>query len=138
MAIKLGKNPKNFTRDIPLVTMDGVADVLVITYKYRSRLEFAELLDERVAAENMLNAQEAAQAAAIADGAAPVQKSAAEGFTKASKEAAESVLEIATGWDIDDPFTVDKLMELESDFPGALMDIQNMYQAALLEVRRKN
>jgi hypothetical protein len=131
MAIKLGKNPKSFTREIPLVTLEGVTDILVITYKYRSRIEFADLLDEHAAAEKM------AEAAATTESKA-VTPTAKESLIKMVHEAAERVLEVATGWDIDDAFTVDNLAQLENDFPGALLDIQNVYQSAVLEVRRKN
>lgn len=148
MAIKLGKNPRTFTRDIPLINLDGKTDILKITYIYRSREEFAVLLDERAAAERRQNAeydkaakeQAAAAQAAEANGetSEPEPVSAAVAFRKAAAEAAARVLEVAQGWDVEDEFTVENLIRLDADFPGALGDIHDTYQTAVLEVRRKN
>lgn len=131
MAIKLGKNPKTYKKEIPLINTEGATDILVITYKYRSRLEFGTLLDERAAAQKMREAS-APEVDIKAD------PSAHDAISSAMKQAAELVLEIAEGWDVEDPFTLENLMQLECDFPGALADIQDTYQIATLEVRRKN
>ncbi len=148
MAIVLGKNPKHFTRDVSLVNMDNETDTIKITYIYRTRKQFAELLDQRADAEEMVRAQEeqkakvAAEAAEAAEAKGEkipvVRASAAATFKQAATEAAGRVLEVASGWDLSDPFTVENLLQLEDDFPGALGDIQDKYQAAVLEVRRKN
>ncbi|NRR28892.1 hypothetical protein HSX11_01720 [Oxalobacteraceae bacterium] len=144
MAIKLGKNPKSFKKEVPVVTVDGVTDIVNVTYIYRTRLEFAQLLDERIAdGEAALKAAEAAKASApegddsgITTTQPPV--SIKEGYLKATKESAETVLQVASGWDLDDPFTVENLQRLEDEFPGTLSDIQMVYQKAVMEHRRKN
>ncbi len=139
MAIKLGKNPKRFNREIPLVTVDNVTEILVITYIYRSRLEFAKLIDERTAIEKAATAKAEAEAVAAKEaGTAPLEKTIAQGFIEASKSAAEQVLQIASGWDLVDPFTMENLQALEDDFPGSLLAIQDAYQKATIEVRVKN
>ncbi|WP_343728523.1 phage tail assembly chaperone [Duganella sp.] len=151
MTIKLGKNPKDFKKTLTVVSIDGVSDTLSITYIYRDPVQMAELLDKRAAAaaaEAEASAKaaleaEAAEAAATEQGrdaaAAPVKiPSIKEGYLAQAHAAANEVLEIATGWDVDDAFTAENLLVLEKEFPGALVAIQARYQQAVTEVRVKN
>lgn len=133
MAIKLGKNPKSFKKEIKVYGVDGSKDALYITYIYRSRLYFAKLLDERAAAEDMITAQKPEQADTEA-----VRVSAEDQVIKATSEASANVLQIASGWDLGDEFNLENLSQLENDFPGALNEIQAQYQNAVLGVRVKN
>lgn len=136
MAIKLGNNPKSFKKDITVISVAGVSDVLKITYIYRDRKGFAILLDERKAANEMLAAElkeneqkEPAVVEIISSEAA---------VARATGEAVAQVLDIANGWDLIEPFTKENLEQLENDFPGALSEIQNQYQNAVLGLRVKN
>ncbi|CAN7738419.1 phage tail assembly chaperone [Duganella sp. LjRoot269] len=136
MAIKLGSNPKHFTKEVPIIKLDGATDILTITYIYRTRRDFAKLLDERMAAQTMVDAAAEVTAAADAVPKGPVSVEVA--YLESTKQSAENVLQIASGWDLVDAFTADKLQQLEDEFPGALNDIQMAYQKAVAEVRTKN
>lgn len=133
MAIKLGNNPKTFKKVIPLFDVNGKKESLQIEFKYRTRLQFAELVDARNVREKAK--EEADLAEAGEDGAAKTYEQTVQEMLD---DSVVKVLEIAQGWDLEDEFNAENLVELDGMFPSALMDIQNAYQAALLETRRKN
>jgi hypothetical protein len=135
-AITLGKNPKNFKKSVDIVLLSGKVAPLSITYKYRTRKQFAALVDETVAA---------GKAAPDADGDAVEQKSPAaappsvtELFEMIDKGGVEWVLKIAEGWDLDDEFNEENLLMLEDENPGSLTAIASVYRLAVAEARTKN
>lgn len=136
MAIVLGNNPKTFKKVIHLFDVNGKKENLQIEFKYRTRQQFAALVDARNVREK---AKEEADLAALAEAG---EEGAAKTYEQTVQEMLDDsvakVLEIAQGWDLEDEFTSENLMQLDGMFPSALMDIQNAYQAALLETRRKN
>ncbi len=127
MAIKLGSNPKEFKRSVPIIRLDGGTDAITITYKYRTRREFAALIDER---------NEAAKEAGITPIGDDLKYE--EAYLTMTKTSAEQVLQVASAWDLSDDFNVENLQQLEDEFPGALDTIHSTYQKAVAEVRVKN
>lgn len=132
-----GKTPEIFKRTVEVIDIEGGVSEIEFTFKYRTKKQFAELLDEGIKATK-------------AEHAANVPESEKEGLdaisdqfysdliAKNDKKSAEHVLKIAKGWDLADEFTVDKLMQLENDYPGSLQAIAQTYAKAVSEVRTKN
>lgn len=128
--IKLGNTPKTFVRTIEIVNINGGTDAINITYKYRTRLQYAELVDQQIAAAKTLAESTAP------DDAAP--KTVVERVSADDAAGADAVLQIAEGWDLDDEFNAANLAQLEDENPGALYAITLAYRAALLDARVKN
>lgn len=57
---------------------------------------------------------------------------------KGIKSDAETVLQFAHGWDLEDPFTPDTLQQLEDEFGGALRASLNAYDIAIFQGRLGN
>lgn len=138
MAIKLGKNPETFKKTIRLYDVNGKAESLQVEYKFRTRLQFAELMDQRAAREKEIEDAELAALADAENGTPAAAKTFEQSVRDGMAIATSRVLEIAKGWDLADDFNAENLEELEGMFPNALADIQAEYQSALLEARRKN
>lgn len=138
MAIKLGSNPKQFTKAVEIVLLDDTTDVINVNYKYRNREEFAQLLDERRADDKMERANLAAAEKDLSEEKKDAAFSVKKLFVDSTKKSAERVLQIANGWDMAEPFDVEHLMWVENEFPGALQSIEAKYQKSVAEVRVKN
>jgi hypothetical protein len=136
MAIILGNNPKDFQRPVEVVRFGGGKDSISLTFIYRTKREFAALVDERAAATRAKEKEADDVLQANGGVAAPISVEGA--YLEWSKEQAEYVLQIASKWDLKDEMTVEKLQQLEDEFPGALEHIQSVYQKAVAEVRIKN
>ncbi|WUR15712.1 phage tail assembly chaperone [[Empedobacter] haloabium] len=134
--LRLGDNPKNFKKTIDIVLLDGTTAPLEISYIYRTRKQFAELVDANIAKAEA-EAKEAA-AATPADGEAPKRITIAESYAAVDKARTDHVLQIADGWGLDDEFTAENLLQFEDEYPGALHAISIAYAQAVAEARAKN
>jgi hypothetical protein len=134
--IKLGNNPKTFTKDVLIVLLDGDTAPLKITFKYRTRSEFAALVDEGI--DKAMASVEASKEYEVADAATPARTTFVERYAAVDKERVEHVLKIAEGWDLDDAFTEANLLQFEDENPGALHAISIAYAQAVAEARAKN
>lgn len=140
--VKLGSNPKNFTKKVEIVLLDGSAGEIEINYRYRTRSQFAALLDEGIAA-NMASTKEVqkqadARAESSSDAAVSKVPTVAEIYAAADGGLADFVMKIADGWDLDDEFNKASLLRLEDENPGALQAISDIYRSAVAEARAKN
>lgn len=126
--INLGKAPANFKRDVVIPMLDGSTDMLKITYKYRTRSEYAKMMDEVIFA-----AKDKAESA-------PQDKQGTfqEMISEQDDFSVNYVLEIAEGWDLSDAFNQENLQKLRDMYPGAIDAIINTYREAILEGRLKN
>jgi hypothetical protein len=139
MAIKLGNNPKDFKRPVHVVKFDGAKDSITFTFIYRDKRQFAALLDERAGATRAKDEAAVAAAKELDDaGGTPAPVSIHDNYLEWSKDSAEKVLQIANAWDLSEPLSVENLQQLEDEFPGALEEIQSVYQKSVAEVRVKN
>lgn len=145
MAIKLGNNPVDFKRPVHVVKFNGDKDSITFTFRYMDKRKFAAMIDERVAVERMAADAEVARLKAIQADAEekgveailpPV--SALDEYLKWSKQQAEYILQLASGWDLTDELSVENLQQLEDEFPGALDEIQNVFKKSITDVRVKN
>jgi hypothetical protein len=145
IKVKLGNAPKNFKKVVEIVLLSGVIGEIEMSFIYRTRKQFAELVDERMAAAAEVEKAEAEKQneleAAGAAGAVPAvakPKTVLDWFNEADEGNAAYVLKIADGWDLDDPFTEKSLLQLENENPGALNAIATVYRTAVAEARTKN
>lgn len=129
MAITLGKNPASFKKPLKLISIEGVEDTLVLEFKFRTRLQFATLTDQRAKQDKEREAP-----TKTGQGEKSIEQQVLENLDIAT----DRVLEIAQGWDLPDAFNKESLSILEGMYPTVLGQIQDMYQASVLEARRKN
>lgn len=136
--LRLGDNPKNFKKTISIVLLDGGTAPLEVSYIYRTRSQFAALVDANIAKAEA-EAKAVAEAATDAvDAAAGERLTIAQSYAAVDKARAEHVLQIADGWDLGDEFTLDNLLQFEDEYPGALHAISIAYTQAVAEARAKN
>lgn len=141
--IKLGSTPKNFTKQVEIPMLDGSVEHLDIRFIYRTRSQFAQLVDDNMATARAANKKLQDEQAAV-DGAAAVADVAADDktvaalFREVDQYGAAYVLKIADDWDLDSPFTEASLIQLEDEHPGALNAIGTAYRQAVAEARTKN
>lgn len=121
--IKLGQRPSGFKRTVTFPMLDGTEGMIEMSYRYRTRREFGQLVDETFA------------------GAKP---DAAETFSLESVMArtatanSEYILKIADGWNLDEPFGAASLEQLNDEVPAAVAAIMEDYRIAVTEGRRGN
>jgi hypothetical protein len=142
--IQLGKTPTHFKKKVPIVLVTGAVAEIEFNFVYRTRKQFAELIDEKLA-QDLEYAAQADRDAAAAEALARtdqentvVRRAVADWYAEADKSAAQFVLKIANGWDLDDPFTEETLVQLQNEHPGALEAVTAIYRGAVGEARVKN
>ena len=136
--LKLGDNPKSFKKTIQIVLLEGGTAPLEISYIYRTRSQFAALVDANIAKAEA-DAKAAAEGAETnADDAAPKRLTIAQSYAMVDKARADHVLKIADGWDLGDEFNAESLLQFEDEYPGALDAISIAYVQAVAEARAKN
>lgn len=120
--IKLGAPPASIEHKVTAPLPDGTEGEIVITYKYRTRKQFAELLDQTFGAgaktaepQNVAQATEAGLAAN-----------------------AEYIMAIASGWDLPEPFDLAHVEQLCDELPGVALAIMSAYRQAITEGRVGN
>jgi len=132
----LGKRPKTIERTVATALPDGTTGEVKVQYRYRTRSEFAALIDATFGA--AIQAQPGAdQPGAEADQAAAPPTVAA-GTERSLAANAEYILQIATGWDLDAPFDREHVMQLCDELPGVALAIMSDYRAAIVEGRLGN
>jgi glutamate/tyrosine decarboxylase-like PLP-dependent enzyme len=134
--LKLGGNPKSFNKSVDIVLLDGTVAALLVTFKYRTRSQFATMVDEGIA-----KAEADAKAAKELklDVAAESERiTVADNFATVDGARVQHVLKIAEGWDLEDDFTEVNLLQFEDENPGALNAIAAVYAQAVAEARVKN
>jgi hypothetical protein len=139
---KFGAAPKNFLRAVSIQMIDGEESEIEFSFIYRTRKEFAAMIDANIAA--------AAEKSAAELKLSSKKKPAGEGakdepnrtvtnmFHEVDQFSAAFVMKIADGWDLDDPFTEESLLKLEDENPGSLVEIGSVYRQAVAEHRTKN
>ncbi len=131
--VKLGNAPKSFKKPVSIVLLSGLLADIEMSFMYRTRSEFAALVDEKIAADAAVDGQ-----LATADQPSAPAKTVADWFKEVDEGGAKFVLKIADGWDLDDPFNEKSLLQLEDENPGALAAIAAKYRQSVAEARVKN
>ena len=124
MKIKLGNPPKDFKRKITIELLDGTKGDVEFTFKYRTRSEYADLMDATLNAEKD----------------APVKKeeTAKEAFERIGEGTVSFIKEIATGWDLEEEFNDENIKTLIDTYPAVTVAASESYRLAILEGVRKN
>ncbi len=125
--IKLGQRPKNFKKIVTFPLHDGSDGGIEMTFMYRTKAEFGELIDSH----------NALPAAAL-EPATSEQQSLEAALRDSTTANADYMLAIAEGWDIDEPFERATIEQLANELPGAIGAIFNAYRQAVVEGRLGN
>jgi len=96
MAITLGKRPKHIEATISATLPDGSTGTIKARYKYRTRSEFGEMIDKRLA--DARAEKPAPKAAAKGAKAAPAEFSVGAMQREARDANAAYLLDILDGW----------------------------------------
>lgn len=122
--IKLGNAPKNFKRKITIELLDGTKGDVEFSFVYRTRSEYAELMDKTLAEESGVEV--------------PKNETAAQAFERIGAGTVDFILAIADGWDLDDEFNAENIKTLIDTFPAITPAASEVYRHAVLEGRTKN
>jgi hypothetical protein len=128
MKIKLGSRPKSFPRVVKFTDVDGTEMTAPVTYKYRTRKEFAAFIDGLVEAAGI-------QPALGAEGEKITMTALLE---KSAGSNAEYLMQVLDGWGLDEDFTRANVQQLVDEMPGAANAIMEEYRAAITEGRLGN
>ena len=125
--IKLGTRPKNFKRTVKVQLLDGTEGSIECSYKYRTRTEFGAFID---------SIMEAAGVKPKADEDAKF--SLKELMEKTKDSNADYILQVVDGWNLDEEFTRENVLQLCDELPGAASAIMETYRLATTEGRLGN
>lgn len=123
--IKLGQRPRNFKLPVKFKLLDGEDVSIECVFKYRSRKEFGQFLDDFFAAANEQPP---------ADG----KFSMADFMGKVGEKNAEYLSQVLEGWNLDEEFCLENLRRLADELPGAVSAIMESYREAVQEGRLGN
>lgn len=125
--ITLGKRPQNFKKVIKFPMLDGTTGSIQVTYKYRTRSEFGQFIDQMMA-----------DAGAVRGSDPDAEFSMAELMTKTAGANADYLLEVIEEWNLDEPLSKDAAQQLADEVPAAAMAIMETYRLAITEGRLGN
>lgn len=124
----LGKTPENFKAfPVKFTLPDGVEDQIQVTFKYKTRSQFACFLNE------LFNKSGANEAAPAEDG---VDFEAM--FAKGGAQTVAHLSQIIVAWDLDEPVNSKTLADLHDQVPNAAAAMTKAYSAACTEGRLGN
>lgn len=126
IKIKLGTRPKSFPRTVVFPMLEGPDGQIEMSFKYRTREEFGTFVDALV------------EAAGITATPGDEKFSMAKMLGKTSAANADYVLQIADGWNLDEPFTREAIEQLGNEIPAAVLAIMEDYRSAITEGRKGN
>ena len=133
--ITLGKKPKNFKKTISVQMLDGTTGTVECVFKYRTKKEYGEFIDGITEA---ARASEKAKETTKAEEAEVKPFSLAEYHANSVNAAADYILQILEGWNLDVELSKDALEDLGNEFPGASAAIIETYRTAVTEGRLGN
>lgn len=127
--ISLGKRPKSFKRVIKVPMVEGGFAAVEVAFIYRTRTEFGQFVD------GVMKAAQVVPASASDD---DVEFSLRDALERTRDTNADYILQIAEGWDLDEPFSRAAVVQLCDELPGAAQAIISEYRAAITEGRLGN
>ncbi|MFN3375241.1 MAG: phage tail assembly chaperone [Burkholderiaceae bacterium] len=120
-----------FTLPVQITRLDGEPIIIELQCKALRKTEWSKLKDQYF--EQLKPA-----AAPAAEGETPERKTVEAVAAEALKREAALMLKFATGWGLSDPFTAEKLEELEDRFGGAMSAAVAAYDEAIYRGRLGN
>lgn len=124
--ITLGKRPQFIEATISAMLPDGKVYPMRVRYKYRTRTEFGEMIDRRMADARTEPPTE------------PAEFSVATMQRQARDANAAYLLDILEGWDLDDELDIDSATQLCDEAPGMAQALIDGYRLAVTEGRLGN
>jgi len=129
--IKLGSRPNNFKPfPVKFELPDGSEGVITVTYKYRTKQEFGQLLDGLLAGAK----PEEAKGAAAGEPAFSWEKF----FADNAGTSANHLLDSVDAWDLDEPLSREVLLQLGNEVPAAVAALMAGYAGACRDGRLGN
>lgn len=124
--IKLGARPKNFKPfPVKFLLPDGGEAVILVTYKYRTRTEFGQ----------MMNAMFADAGAERKDGEkVDFEKL----FQQMGDKNADHLLDSMEAWDLDFDLSRESLLQMADEMPAGPVALMEAYRNACIEGRLGN
>jgi hypothetical protein len=137
--IKLGARPKSFKREVTFPILEGESGSMEVTFKYRTRKEFAQLNDDMQATAQAAGETEIAKLKATAEAGEeikPLTQLEMHEHTVALQ--ADYLMQVVEGWNLDVPFNREAVEQLIDEVPGAIVAINTAYRTAITEGRLGN
>jgi hypothetical protein len=132
--IILGKRPATFVKTVSIPLLDGTAADATFTFRTRTRTEYAALIDAHNATVRGIGDTAAAGDAQEDGGGFKLER-----FVGLNIEAdADLIMKIAEGWDLDDVFSREKVVQFLNEYGGAGPAVTAACRAALNEGRLGN
>jgi len=119
----LASAPKTFKRKVTINLLDDTTADIELTFKYKTRSDYAKLLDEVMKADK------------ADDGKV---ETAVDIFKRLGAGTADFLMKIVEAWDLDDEFNKANVADLIDKFPAAANEITETYRVAILEGKTKN
>jgi len=143
--IVLGKRPESFKKTVHATMLDGTTGCMEVEYKYRSRTELAELIDELQAKMKDEANVEIERFKAAVEKAKETGEAIPEFTTtqtaivkRQAAVAVDYILKIVKGWNLDADLDKDAVAELVDTLPAMAEAIKDDYRAAINEGRLGN
>ncbi|MBD8654117.1 hypothetical protein IFT68_00565 [Oxalobacteraceae sp. CFBP 13730] len=135
----LGKRPEHFTRVVSFPMLDGSTGTVEVKFVYRSRKEFAELIDTNQASiKSKADAEVDRMKQVAGEGGSVADFKQTDLVAHQADFNAAYLMQIAKGWNLDVPFNREAVDELVDTLPAAVNAINAAYREALLEGRLGN
>lgn len=137
--IKLGNRPKSFKRTITVSMPGEEAGIMEVSYKYRTRTEFAAFQDEFQSKVKEQHEQDAARFTEAIE-----KKELVPDVTQAEITARQNALTVyylmgaLDGWNLDKEFSKEAVEQLVDELPAAAKKIADDYREAIHEGRLGN
>jgi hypothetical protein len=130
----LGKRPATFVKKVSIPLLDGTAADVTFTFRTRTRTELAAVTDAHNAAVRAAGAAADAASAAKEEDDFNLER-----FVGLHIGAdADLILQLAEGWDLDDAFSKEAIVQFLDEFGGAGPLVVSACRAALNEGRLGN
>lgn len=127
LKLTFGNPPSTFKKEVVASIFGEDGELTQVkfdmTFKYRTRSQYGELMDEYLA-----KSQAPLEGDVTVKGVVD---------TKNSFDV-EAILKMAEGWSLADPFDKDSLTRLSDTYPAVIAEITEAYRSAIMEGRIKN
>ncbi len=135
--VKLGQRPKSIPATVSVAMLDGSEGLIPVSFVYRTRTEFAQLMDDMV---NKANSEAKASAAAAEAAPEGERTTTLTGDIQrlTVKSNADYLMLALDGWGLDEPFSRKAVEQLCDEMPAAATAIIERYRAAITEGRLGN
>lgn len=125
--IVLGQRPEKFSRKVRFPMLDGTEGVILCDFKFRTKSEYAKLVDDLNAS---IDVEPAAEGAKLP------------GFEEITRMAiaknAGYMMDILVGWDVAGELNAENLQELADTYPAAAIAIMDAYRIGSIEGKLGN